>query len=412
MGGDQREDDFSGTPSPEPQVQQPPPPPQDVPKKVAVILGPGGGKTFAHVGVLKALQQQRIPIDKVVGLEWGALMGGLFATKGAVHDMEWKLYKMEQQNLPHPKGFFSRKSVGEESVNVMDGFLKEAFARDDLNGGKIPFICPARSIWTGVVNWQTRGAYNEAVKKCLTYPPVFKANGTFLAGASQATEAIERLVKEGFNVIIFVNVLGSAMPVAQDGLADHRGGIVAEGAIADERIAVGIRDVHHRREVHVETEGGEHIAFHAGEILHEIGIGNAAERERAGNRSVDPNPGDHSALLIDHQKERRAQSPACGLLQVAVQTGELLIVHDVAAKENQGSGLVPADCLVQMGRHLRPEKTPDHDLTDLLLGVHLVGQILGRLRARKLTKDQHHKRRDKGGDLRAALSCAFRIVYN
>lgn len=221
MGGDQREDDFSGTPSPEPHVQQPPPPPQDVPKKVAVILGPGGGKTFAHVGVLKALQQQRIPIDKVVGLEWGALMGGLFATKGAVHDMEWKLYKMEQQNLPHPKGFFSRKSVGEESVNVMDGFLKEAFARDDLNGGKIPFICPARSIWTGVVNWQTRGAYNEAVKKCLTYPPVFKANGTFLAGASQATEAIERLVKEGFNVIIFVNVLGSAMPVAQDGLADN-----------------------------------------------------------------------------------------------------------------------------------------------------------------------------------------------
>lgn len=221
VGGDQREDDFSGIPAAEPQVQTPSLPPQDVPKKVAVILGPGGGKTFAHVGVLKAFQNQRIPIAKVVGLEWGALMGGLYATKGAVHDMEWKLYKMEQQNLPHPKGFFTRKGVGEESVKVMDGFLKEAFARDDLNSGKVAFTCPARSIWTGVVNWQTRGSYGEAVKKCLAYPPVFKANGTFLAGASQATEAIERLVKEGYNVIVFVNVLGSAMPVAQDGLADN-----------------------------------------------------------------------------------------------------------------------------------------------------------------------------------------------
>lgn len=220
IGGDQKEDDFSGAPLAEPQAtpqQQSP----DVPKKVALILGPGGGKAFAHVGVLKALQQQRIPIDKVVGLEWGALMGGLFAARGAVHDMEWKLYKMEQQNLPHPKGFFSSKGVGEESVNVMDGFLKDAFAKEDVSRSKVAFTCPSRSIWSGTVTWQTRGPYNEAVKRCLAFPPVFKAQGAFLAGASQATEAIERLVKEGYNIIIFVNVLGSAMPVAQENLPDN-----------------------------------------------------------------------------------------------------------------------------------------------------------------------------------------------
>lgn len=228
IGGDQREDDFSGQPAPEPAVpaaQQPAPQQPaanpDAPKKVAIVLGPGGGKTFAHVGVLKALQQQRIPIHKVVGLEWGALMGGLFAAKGAVHDMEWKLYKMEQQNLPHPKGFFGSKGVGEESLNVMDGYLKETFAREEVHSSKIAFTCPSRSIWTGVVSWQTRGPYNEALKRCLAYPPTFKAQGAFVAGASQVTEAIERLVKEGFNVIIFVNVLGSAMPVAQENLPEN-----------------------------------------------------------------------------------------------------------------------------------------------------------------------------------------------
>ncbi len=213
---DQKEDDFSG-----PEVLA-----DDEPRKVALILGPGGAKAFAHVGVLKALQQRRVPIHKVVGLEWGALVGGLYALNGQVHDVEWKLYKMEQRNLPHPKGFFGSKGVGEESVNVMNAFLKESFGNGDISQSKVKFECPTRSIWTGVVTWQFKGAFNDAIKRCLVYPPVFKAQGTFLAGASQATEAIERLVKEGYNVIIFVNVLGSAMPVAQDSLSDHLNHVV------------------------------------------------------------------------------------------------------------------------------------------------------------------------------------------
>ncbi|MGZ3722178.1 MAG: hypothetical protein ACXVA9_04560, partial [Bdellovibrionales bacterium] len=38
-----------------------PPPTREEAKKVAVILGPGGAKAMAHVGVLRAFQQQRIP---------------------------------------------------------------------------------------------------------------------------------------------------------------------------------------------------------------------------------------------------------------------------------------------------------------------------------------------------------------
>lgn len=196
------------------------PPPATAPRKVAVILGPGGAKSFAHVGVLKALQQQRVPIEKVVGLEWGALMGGLFAIKGTTHDVEWKLYKMEQQNLLQPKGFFSRKG-DENSMSVMEGFFNDVFGREEIAKARLPFACPARPLNGGAFAWQRSGPFKEAVKRCLGYPPVFKAQGTFFAGASQATEAVELLVKEGYNVIILVNVLGSAMPVAQDALRDN-----------------------------------------------------------------------------------------------------------------------------------------------------------------------------------------------
>jgi predicted acylesterase/phospholipase RssA len=203
------------------QPEEPIPQPQRYEaKKVAVILGPGGAKAFAHVGVLKALQQQRIPIEKVIGLEWGALIGGMYAIKGQVHDVEWKLYKMQQMNLFEPKGFFNRKAT-ENSISILDEFISQSFGNEEISRSKVSFACPAKSLMSGVISWQNRGPYRDVLKRCLLYQPNFKPQGTFIAAPSAATEAVDWLVREGFNVIIFVNVLGSGMPVAQDALRDN-----------------------------------------------------------------------------------------------------------------------------------------------------------------------------------------------
>lgn len=210
-----------GPPLPE-KIEQPELPARGESKRVALILGPGGAKAFAHVGVLKALHQQRIPIEKIVGLEWGALVGGLYAQKGQIHEVEWKLYKLEQQAIMKPKnkGFFSR-GEGPESISALNGFFQDSFGAEEIANSKIGFGCPSRSVWTGVVAWQNRGPFREAMKRCLPFPPIFKVQGTFLAGASQGTEAVEMLAKEGFNVIILVNVLGSAAPVGREALLEN-----------------------------------------------------------------------------------------------------------------------------------------------------------------------------------------------
>ena len=69
------------------------------------------------------------------------LIGAMFADKGQVNDVEWKLYKMEQRNLPFRKGLFS-KSLGEDSVKIMDDFFKETFLQNEVAGARIPFACP------------------------------------------------------------------------------------------------------------------------------------------------------------------------------------------------------------------------------------------------------------------------------
>ena len=50
------------------------------PQKVAVVLSGGGAKGVSHIGVLKALEENGIPIDYIAGTSMGAIIGGLYAS--------------------------------------------------------------------------------------------------------------------------------------------------------------------------------------------------------------------------------------------------------------------------------------------------------------------------------------------
>lgn len=56
--------------------------------RVALVLSGGGARGFAHVGVLRALQQMRIPVDIVVGTSMGSVIGGAYAAGASLKDLE------------------------------------------------------------------------------------------------------------------------------------------------------------------------------------------------------------------------------------------------------------------------------------------------------------------------------------
>ncbi|HRX01120.1 MAG TPA: patatin-like phospholipase family protein, partial [Cyclobacteriaceae bacterium] len=49
------------------------------PQRVGVVLSGGGAKGLAHIGVLKALEENEIPIDYVVGTSMGGIIAGAYA---------------------------------------------------------------------------------------------------------------------------------------------------------------------------------------------------------------------------------------------------------------------------------------------------------------------------------------------
>lgn len=188
--------------------------------QVGLILGPGGSKSFAHAGVLKALVQARIPITEVVGLEWGALIGALFAQRAQINEVEWKLYKLQKTDLPGKSGFFS-SHLSAEPISILNSYLQDNFSGARRETRSLPFVCPSTSLWNGSVMWQNQDNLKQSLERCMPFPPLFQPNKQYMAGAFAIEESIQYLKKKGINVIIYVDVLGSGEILDRKDLAEE-----------------------------------------------------------------------------------------------------------------------------------------------------------------------------------------------
>ncbi|MDP2114644.1 MAG: patatin-like phospholipase family protein, partial [Bacteroidota bacterium] len=57
-------------------------------QKVGLVLSGGGAKGLAHIAVIKALEENGIPIDYIAGTSMGAIVGGLYAAGYSTDEME------------------------------------------------------------------------------------------------------------------------------------------------------------------------------------------------------------------------------------------------------------------------------------------------------------------------------------
>ena len=209
------------TPSPSVMVPVPnatPLPPRVLPK-VGVILGPGGMKAYAHLGVLREMNRARIPVQSIVGLEWGAVIGAAYAAQGQINDAEWKAFKLRESELPE-SGFLSNK-VAEASVSKLDSFLDAAFAGLTVEKARVEFACPSSFKGGAVASWFGKGSVKQVIQRCVPYAPLFQDNGGYLASPFSVEEAANYLRSRGANVILLVNVLGEGEYLPSKSAADN-----------------------------------------------------------------------------------------------------------------------------------------------------------------------------------------------
>ena len=90
-------------------------------QKVALVLSGGGAKGIAHIGVIKALEQNNIPIDYIIGTSMGAVIGGFYAAGYSVEEMEKLVRSPLFQNwvsgtLPDDYRYFLYKDENNPSI--------------------------------------------------------------------------------------------------------------------------------------------------------------------------------------------------------------------------------------------------------------------------------------------------------
>jgi NTE family protein len=174
--------------------------------KIGLVLGPGGLKSFAHIGVLREFERAHIQINNIVGLEWGALVGGLYSMSEKSNDVEWRMLKIKEDDLPRPSLFGgsspkNRKALKEMIKRMTDYRVKAK--------PLIGFACLSQKLGEEAPNVPS-GALADVLAECVPQKPFFKTeDGGGFAVLTDIREAAQKSRDLGADVVVFVNVLAA-----------------------------------------------------------------------------------------------------------------------------------------------------------------------------------------------------------
>ncbi len=194
------------------------PPTKEV--KVAVVLGAGASKGFAHIGVLKVLESQKVPVHMVVGTSAGSLVGSLYASgvdPFALQDMALKIQKKDVIDYTVPDNGFIK---GEK----LEDFINKTVRNTPIERLKKKFLAVATDIATGEEAVFVAGNTGKAVRASCSVPGVFqpvKMGGkTYVDGGVVSPVAVEAARRHGADVVIAVDISGGIAGEVPQGTLD------------------------------------------------------------------------------------------------------------------------------------------------------------------------------------------------
>jgi NTE family protein len=208
--------------------------------KIGLVLSGGGARGLAHVGVLKVLDELRIPVDYVAATSMGAIVGGLYAAGVGAPEMEKRLATLDWAAMfsdSPPRGDLDIRRKDENArypialeMGYRDGALR--LSKGALGGGNLelflhelvraadgaqtfdqlptPFRAVATDMVTGEEKVFDRGPLYQALRASMSVPGLFaplEIDGHVYGDGGLVDNLPVALVKKmGADVVIAVNI--------------------------------------------------------------------------------------------------------------------------------------------------------------------------------------------------------------
>jgi NTE family protein len=213
-------------------------------KKIGLALSGGAARGFAHVGVLKVLQENGIPIDMIAGSSAGSIVAGAFAagmTPDEIaqmgRDIRWLGISRPSFS---PRGLLSNARLG--------AFVTRNFPVQKFEDLLIPFAAVACDIETGdEIVFKGEGDLGPAIRASCAIPGVFTPvediKGRTLVDGGVVAPVPTRAVREmGAEIIIAIDVLAGGS--TKWGKPKSLVGVVFQAAMMLIRTASKLQDYH------------------------------------------------------------------------------------------------------------------------------------------------------------------------
>jgi NTE family protein len=142
--------------------------------RIGLVLGGGAARGFAHVGVIRVLEQERIPVDVVVGTSVGSLIGALYAAERNSFELEWTAFQLKQEDVFDFRVMNAVLGMGLAKGEQLESFVKGKVKAQTIEALKIPFAAVATDLNWGQRVVLERGSIARAVHASSAIPGVFE----------------------------------------------------------------------------------------------------------------------------------------------------------------------------------------------------------------------------------------------
>ena len=204
---------------PPPVVQLPPviqPPPK--PAKIALVLGAGSLKGFAHIGVIKILESNKIPIHMIVGTSAGSAVGALYAYGIDAFSLQKLSFSVQKDDIVDLLYIPSNGFIKGEKL---EEFINKSVNHTPMEKFKIPFYAVATDLEKGQEIVFAKGNTGTAVRASCSIPGIFRpvriSDRTYVDGGVVSPVAVEAAKRLGADVVIAVDISSEVERVQSEG---------------------------------------------------------------------------------------------------------------------------------------------------------------------------------------------------